>query len=247
MTQEYTLIVTGAGAGIGRALAIGFAQSGVRVVGVGRTAASLKETKALCGNYEFSYKLADVSNPRETTEAFAEVLEESGQIDGLICNAAVYPRIHFLDQPEEEWTRTLLINVCGVANCCRAVLPGMLERNQGRIVVIGSLADWNPISASSAYSASKGALHGLVRAIASEIDRERYPDVLINEFSPSATRTGMSDYGDDPVVVYERVKRLMDFPTGGPSGRLYYRDKELRPPEGVKAKAKRVLSHLLNG
>jgi NAD(P)-dependent dehydrogenase (short-subunit alcohol dehydrogenase family) len=159
----------------------------------------------------------------------------------MICNAAVYPRDYFLDQPAEDWTRTIVVNVAGVANCCRAVLPEMLARNAGRIVVMGSLADMNPIAASSAYSASKGALHALVRAIASEIDPRRFPNVLINEFNPGATRTAMSEAGEDPAVLYPRVRRLVDFPAGGPTGRMFVRDREFRPNESLKGKIGRVV------
>jgi gluconate 5-dehydrogenase len=112
-------------------------------------------------------------------------------------------------------------------------------------VVIGSLADINPIPASSVYSASKAALHSLVRAIASEIDPQRYPNVLINEFMPNATRTAMSDHGDEPASLYPRVKRLVDLPAGGRSGAMFFRDKELRLNESPRARLRRAVLGLL--
>jgi NAD(P)-dependent dehydrogenase (short-subunit alcohol dehydrogenase family) len=247
MAQDRTVVITGAGGGIGRAMAIGFTAGGASVVGLGRTDGPLAETAALCGGGAFEAKVADVSDASATQAAIAEVLSERGAVDILICNAAVYPRAFFVDQSAEEWNRTLMINVCGVANCCRAVLPSMLERGRGRIVVIGSLADMNPVPASSAYSASKAALHCLVKALAAEIDPKRFPDVLVNEFNPSATRTSMSEQGDDPALVFARVKGLADLPAGGPSGRMFFRDKELRPPESLRSKVRRTLSRVLRG
>jgi NAD(P)-dependent dehydrogenase (short-subunit alcohol dehydrogenase family) len=233
-----TVVVTGAGAGIGRALAVGFAGDGCRVVGIGRTRAALEETGALCQG-QFSYLLADVADAEAVANAMERVAAD-GAIDALICNAAVYPREFFLHQPAVDWTSTLLTNVCGVANCCRAVLPAMLDRNAGRIVVIGSLADLSPLPGASAYSASKAALHSLVRALACEIDRRRYPNVLINEFNPPATRTAMCDIGASPSSLYRRVKQLVEFPAGGPTGRMYLRYREYRPNEGARAKLKRI-------
>ena len=245
MTYPGAVVITGAGTGIGRALAIGFTSDGCRVIGFGRTAATLEETQRLCSKELFSYKVADVSDDAAASAALAQVAAETGPIGVLICNAAVYPRVYFLDAPAADWAQALGINVCGVANCCHAVLPAMLARNAGRIVVFGSLADYNPIPASSVYSASKGALHALVRALASEIDRSRYPNVLINEFNPGATRTGMSDFGHDPALVYPWVKRLVDFPAGGPTGRMFICDREVFLNEGVKAKIKRRLLRAL--
>lgn len=235
------VVITGAGAGIGRALAKGFASDGFTVVGLGRTPESLNETGAGCAPGRFLPIVADVSEHAVVDRAIQSVLTSHGPIDALVCNAAVYPRVHFLDQPAEDWERALLINVCGVANCCRSVLPGMLERNHGRIVVVGSFADLNPIPASSAYAASKGAIHALVRALSSEIDRTYYPDVLINEFNPGVTQTSMSSYGDPPEAACPRVKKLVDFPSGGPTGRLFVQDREVVLNESLKRRLLRMV------
>jgi NAD(P)-dependent dehydrogenase (short-subunit alcohol dehydrogenase family) len=241
MKQFRTVVVTGAGTGIGRALCVGFTFDDYVVVGLGRTASALEETRAACKDQLFSYLQVDVTNSTAVAEALAQVVRHNGSIDVLVCNAAVYPRAYFLDQSADEWTHTLMINVCGVANSCRAVLPAMLKRNAGRIVIVGSFADISPLPGTSAYSVSKGALHPLTRALSVEIDRQRYPNVLINEFNPGATRTGMSESGHEPAVVYPWLKRIIDLPSGGPTGRIFLRDKEIQPEEGRKAKLKRHL------
>jgi NAD(P)-dependent dehydrogenase (short-subunit alcohol dehydrogenase family) len=241
MNRFRTVVITGDGTGIGRALAVGFTSEDCIVIGLGRTASMLEETKSLCKNGRYSYKIIDVLDNIAVSAIFAQITFEIGPIDVLICNAAVYPRIYFLDHSPDEWTRTILTNVCGVANCCRTVLPAMLEKNAGRIVIIGSLADIDPVPASSAYSASKGALHALTRALSAEIDRQRYPNVLVNEFNPGVTQTNMSEDDQDPASVYPWVKRLVEFPTHGPTGRMFVRDKEFHLNEGLKAKAKRLV------
>jgi NAD(P)-dependent dehydrogenase (short-subunit alcohol dehydrogenase family) len=241
------IVITGAGSGIGRALAAGFAADAVRVVGLGRTAASLEETKSLCPPGVFSYRICDVSDERAVQEAFGHAAQDVGPVQALVCNAAIYPRTYFLDQTAEDWTRALMINVVGVANCCRQVLPGMLERNKGRIVILGSLADRGPIPGASAYSASKGALHVLAAGLAAEIDPRRFPDVLINELMPGAVRTSMSPQGHDPSEVYVWAKRLTDLPAGGPTGRMFNRDREIRPNDSCKARLIHAVRRRLRG
>ncbi|MGA2411079.1 MAG: SDR family oxidoreductase [Candidatus Binataceae bacterium] len=241
MSQLHTVVITGAGSGIGRALAAGFTSDGYVVAGLGRTASALEETMRLCKDNLFSYKVADVSDNAAVTAALAQIALEVGPIDVLICNAAVYPRAYFLEQPADEWTHALMINICGVANCCRAVLPAMLERHAGRIVVVGSFADAAPIPASSVYSTSKGALHALTKALSAEIDSHRYPNVLVNEFNPGSTRTAMNEGGHEPAAVYPSMKRLVEFPAGGPTGRIFLLDQEIRPREGLKGRIRNLL------
>lgn len=247
MARSKTVVITGEINGISRALAAGFLADGDRVIGLGRSEWAVDESLAnpRCGG--FTFRTVDVSDPGATEAAFDQIAIEAGPIDVLITNAAVYPREFFVDQSPEDWNRTILINLCGVANCCRAVLPAMLARNHGRIVVIGSLADNHPIPASSAYSVSRAALHCLVRAIASEIDATTYPDVLINEHNPHVTRLEPGGGADETIGLYPRVRRLVDLPPGGASGRVFYRDKELRPKEGLKTQLRHALSPLLGG
>lgn len=241
MSQWKNVVVTGAGTGIGQALSLCFASDGYNVVGLGRTISTLQDTQKQCDNGNFAFKVLDVANSEAVEAAFSQIQSEIGPIDILINNAAVYPRKYFLDQSADDWTQAILINICGVANCCRAVLPPMLERNAGRIINVGSLADNNPIPASSAYSVSKGGLHALTRALSSEIDRERYPNVLINELNPGVNKTQMSDSGQEPAAVYPWAKRLVEFPASGPTGRMFLQDREIRPGEGIRARIKRLL------
>jgi NAD(P)-dependent dehydrogenase (short-subunit alcohol dehydrogenase family) len=220
---------------------VGLARDGLRVAGLGRTESTLEETRDACPAGHFSYEVCDVSDDQAVQHAIHRIQSRLGPVDAMICNAAVYPRVHFLDQTGEEWAKTLLINVAGAANCCRWVLPSMLERNFGRIVILGSLADRRPIPGASAYSASKGALHVIAAGLAAEIDPRRFPNVLVNELLPGAVRTSMSVQGQEPEAVYPWVKRLIDLPEGGPTGRMFNRDREIHPNDSLKQRLVRLL------
>jgi NAD(P)-dependent dehydrogenase (short-subunit alcohol dehydrogenase family) len=245
MTEQGCIVITGAGNGIGRALSIGFARDGFRVHGLGRNAGALAATQADCPAGAFSFSEADVADMDRVAAAMEDARKEAGPVFGLVCNAAVYPRIHFLDQSADDWRRALLINVDGVANCCRAALPEMLQRNCGRIVIVGSLASQTPIPGASIYSVSKGALHPLTIALSVEINRDRYPNVLVNEYLPSATRTSMSVAGEDPMESYPRVKALIELPSGGSTGRAYLRGQEYHFNRSPRAMLKRQIFKLI--
>lgn len=232
--------VTGGGSGIGRALCQNLAEAGLDVVALGRSLGSLEETAK--GHARITPKALDVRNPAACDQVFGEIAAEFGQpVDALVASAAIYPREHFLDQSAQNFEDTMLTNIIGVANAVRAVLPDMLARNMGRVCVIGSLADQNPIPTAVAYSASKGALHALVRGIAAEVDRDHYPNVLVNEFMPSATKTAMSEFGQTPQEVAPLIKRLLDFPSGGPHGTCWAGERQIYFGEGLKGMLLRKL------
>lgn len=232
------IAITGATGGIGQALTRQFAETGWKVSAIGRNQAVLA---ALAEHENVHGFAADVADGGACKSAFAEAAAISGPVDALIAGAAIYPKQHFLDQQPEHLAEVLRINVVGVANSVREVLPAMLQANFGRVVVMGSLADMNPLPGSLAYSVSKGALHTLVRGIAEEIDPDRYPNVLINEFSPGATRTAMSAAGNDPEDIYAMLLPLIECGNDGPNGRFFQEHSEIRIGESWKAAIKRVV------
>lgn len=242
-----TVVVTGAGSGVGRALAAGFCEEGADVVGLGRTEESLAETARLHGRGRMRLVVGDVSNEADAERLLAEASGIRGKVDVLINNAAVYPRQGLLESSIREWREAIEINVVGVMMTCKLALPGMLERGHGRIINVGSYAWKRPIPGSSAYSVSKGALHVLTKAIAAEIDRTRYPDVLVNELIPGVIRSGMSESGEDPATVYPHARFLTQLPPGGPSGQLFVRSRMVVEDPGIRARLRGVLSRLSGG
>jgi len=232
-----TVVITGAGSGIGRALAMGFATDGAHVVAFGRTRSSLDETVTLSGSDNISIVVGDTGNDADVKR----LIDSCSQVDVLINNAAVYPKQRVLDSTADDWHDVMQTNVVGVANCCRHALPGMLERGYGRILNVSSFAWMAPIAEAAAYSASKGAVRALTRGLAAEIDRNTYPDVLINEFVPGAVRTRMSDHGLDPADVYPLAAKVVDAPAGSATGRTYNGGELHEEDHGLKARLKRKL------
>src|ERR1700758_5641109 len=184
------VIVTGAGGGLGRALVRALARRGDVAVAFGRDLPRLNETGVGLDPELFRPYKVDAADLEGMERAVAEAGHALGRIDGLFANAASYPRVSLLDQTATSWMDVLRVNVGGVLAACRAVLPIMMRMGHGRIITVGSFADIDPLASSSAYSASKGALHALTRAIARDLGDD-YPDILVNEWIPGALKTAM--------------------------------------------------------
>lgn len=240
-----TVIVTGAGSGIGRAAAVGFCADGAQVVGIGRTQAALEQTVALCRPGTMSFIVGDVANPADVERLFAQARERTGRVDVLVNNAALYPRQGFLEGTHDDWKRVIEVNVIGMALCCRMALPGMLESGHGRIVNLGSFAWRGPIPRSSAYSVSKGAVGPLTKAIAGEIDRGRHPDVLVNQLMPGIVRTRMSESGEEAEAIYPHIRFVASLPAGGPSGETFVQSRLYEEQVGRRTRLKRWLKKTL--
>jgi NAD(P)-dependent dehydrogenase (short-subunit alcohol dehydrogenase family) len=247
MFHGKTVVLTGAGSGVGRGLAVGFARDGADVFGIARTREDLLQTAAQCEG-QLTCVVGDVTIAEDVDRLFAEAISRTGKVDVLVNNAAVYPKVDFLESTHEEWIRAFEINVFGMALCCRKALPDMLEHGYGRILNIGSFAWKGAIPKSSAYAASKGAVSALTRSIAAEIDRQRYPDVLVNELLPGVFRTRMSDEGLDPAEAYPHARFVASLPAGGPHGQTFVRSElYVEYPPGLRTRARRLLSRLSGG
>jgi 2-dehydro-3-deoxy-L-rhamnonate dehydrogenase (NAD+) len=177
-------VVTGGASGLGYAIAERLSASGAKVViwdrdeKAGRAAAV-----ALSGHFV----MVDVSDLAAVTRAVPTTLEGVAAIDILINNAGITgPNVKLWDYPADAWKEVLAVNLDGVFNCCRAVVPHMRARNYGRIVNIASVAgkDGNPNA--SAYSASKAAVIALTKSLGKELADT---DIRVNCVTPAAVRT----------------------------------------------------------
>lgn len=234
-------VVTGAGVGLGRALALELVAQGVTVVGIGRDTRSLAEIAEAAGS-GFHPVLLDVSEISRVQAGFDEIAARLGPVTLLINNAAIYPRREFMEEGPEGFMRTVDVNLGGVAACSHAALTGMIQTGFGRILNVSSYADVSPLPASAGYSVSKGAVRILTRALVADLG-DRFPGIVINDWMPGmlATRMGQAA-GLDPLKAARWGARLALWHDPALNGTVFEMDREILPPRGWK---RRTLDKLL--
>jgi len=179
-----TVLVTGAGRGLGRAIALACAAEGADLALAGRSVEQLEDTAGRVGALGGRSLVvrADVRDPASTAAMVARVEADLGGPDVLVANSGVTgPTKPLWEVTPEEWDDTFAVNVRGPFLCCRAVLPGMMQRRSGSIVIIGSMSGKRPLENRTPYTSSKTALIGLVRTLAAETGRS---GVRVNLVSP---------------------------------------------------------------
>ena len=179
-------LVTGAAVGIGRATAIRLAQDGARVVLIDmneeKLEAAKREIEAFSENV-VSF-VCDVCDEKKVYETVKKAEDRFGKVDILVNNAALWRCwAPFVDTDTEEWRKFLDVNVMGVVYFTKAVLPAMLERGYGRIINVASVAGVYGNANMVHYSATKGAIIAMTRALAKEVSDK---GVLVNSVSPGS-------------------------------------------------------------
>lgn len=183
-TMKETVLITGGSRGIGAAAARLFAAEGYRVVICCQKEIEKARTLAASLPDACAYQ-ADVSDEA----AVNAMIEEIGRVDVLVNNAGIAMQKLFTDTTAEDWERIFRVNVTGMFYTCRAVLPGMIRRQSGRIVNISSMWGETGASCEVAYSASKAAVIGLTKALAKEVGLS---GVTVNCVSPGVIETDMN-------------------------------------------------------
>lgn len=186
-----TALITGAGRGIGRATAIALAKEGVNLGLLGLNMSNLEKVAAELAQFDVKVSIAtgDVSNLESVINAVEHIKADHGPIDILINNAGVAKLGGFLDLTPEEWEKIIQVNLMGVYNATRAVLPGMIERKTGDIINISSSAGQKGAPVTSAYSASKFAVLGLTESLMLEV---RKHNIRVTAFTPSTVVTDLA-------------------------------------------------------
>jgi NADP-dependent 3-hydroxy acid dehydrogenase YdfG len=185
-------IVTGAGRGIGQAIAERFAAEGASVVLASRTAADLervaKEIEA--ANARALVVPTDVTDDAAVDRLVARTVETLGRVDILVtaAGAAVFGPV--TEQRPRDWDAMLAVNLRAVMVCCRAVLPPMLARGRGSIINVASVAASRPIPGAAAYTATKAGVIGFSRVLAEEL---RAGGVRVGVLVPGAVDTPLWD------------------------------------------------------
>jgi 2-hydroxycyclohexanecarboxyl-CoA dehydrogenase len=204
------VLVTGAGRGMGQAMAERLAAEGARVAVTDIDADSaLAAAKALEGAAGFRL---DITDAAEVTARIDEITAALGPIDALVNNAGWDKLSPFLDTDEDLWDRIIDINLRGPIRMTKAVLPGMVERGQGRIVNISSDAGRVGSTGEAVYSACKAGIIGFTKTVAREVARH---NITVNTVCPGPTATPLLQS-----MVGEHEKLIESLKRGIPLGRL---------------------------
>lgn len=185
-------LVTGAGGGVGRAIALRLARDGYAVTLAGRTLFTLQGTAAAIADSGGTARhlVCDVASREQVDRAVDTAERERGPIDVLVNNAGVSESAPFVSMDDGVWERTLAINLNGTYHCMRAVAPGMFSRRSGRIINIASSAGKVGYPYTAAYVASKHGVLGLTRSVALEAASK---GVTVNAICPGWIASDMTD------------------------------------------------------
>lgn len=190
--KDKVTLVTGAASGIGRATALVFGQEGAKVAcadidgeGAERTARQIADTGG-----ESASMQVNVARDKDVQRMIAETVERWGRLDVLVNNAGIYFVLPLAQVPEEEWDRLMDINLKGVYLGCKHAIPQMVGQGEGAIVNVASIAGLRGFAHWTTYSASKGGVIQLTKALAMEVARL---NVRVNCVCPGIIDTGMFD------------------------------------------------------
>lgn len=204
---DKVVVVTGAGTGIGAAIARGFAEAGARVAFVGRRPEPLAAAAAGLNAERVLLHSCDVSDRGEVETLASAVEAEWGAVDVLVNNAGINTNPRSVGEvAPEAWDQTIAINLTGVYNMVRAVLPGMRRQNDGLVIAIASIAGLRASKlAGAAYSASK---HGAVALTNSINEEEVASGIRACAICPGEVETPILAQRPEPVSVQRRAAML---------------------------------------
>jgi 3-oxoacyl-[acyl-carrier protein] reductase len=184
-------LITGAGKGIGRAVALALAAEGANVGLLARTESQLTEVadEVRKLGVKAATATADVADMAAVNQAVEHLKQELGPIDILINNAGIGTFGKFLEMEPAEWEKIIQVNLMGVYYTTRAVLPEMIGRQTGDIINISSTAGQRGAAVTSAYSASKFAVMGLTESLMQEV---RKHNIRVSALTPSTVATELA-------------------------------------------------------
>ena len=205
-----TVLVTGASRGIGKAVAIKFAKKGYNVViSCVHRAEQLEQTRREIESFQapcLAY-LGDMGDLKSCETLFSQIRSRFGGVDVLVNNAGISYIGLLQDMSSEDWERMLHVNLTSVFNCCKLAIPYMVRQKQGKIVNVSSV--WGVVGASceTAYSATKGGINALTKALAKELAPF---NIQVNAVACGAIDTEMNQWMEED----ELIALVEDIPAG---------------------------------
>ena len=205
-----TVLVTGASRGIGKAVAIKFAKKGYNgVISCVPRAEQLEQTRREIESFQapcLAY-LGDMGDLKSCETLFSQIRSRFGGVDVLVNNAGISYIGLLQDMSSEDWERMLHVNLTSVFNCCKLAIPYMVRQKQGKIVNVSSV--WGVVGASceTAYSATKGGINALTKALAKELAPS---NIQVNAVACGAIDTEMNQWMEED----ELIALVEDIPAG---------------------------------
>lgn len=197
-----TVLITGSSRGIGKAIAVKFAKKGYNVIiNCAHNEELLQKTRNEIEGYQVSCHafLGDMGSYDNAKELFLQIKKRYGNLDVLVNNAGISYIGLFTDMAPEDWNKVITTNLTSVYNCCSLAIPDMVRNQYGKIINISSV--WGKVGASCevAYSASKGGMNALTRALAKELAPS---NIQVNAIACGAIDTEMNHFLEDTELMH---------------------------------------------
>ncbi len=209
--ERKKILVTGASRGIGRAIALKFAANGYHLfLNCHTSATQLQEVKRFIDEEYHSpceIVLGDVGNPEDVAFMFEQIYRSCECLDVLVNNAGISHIGLLMDMENDTWRRIMDTNLSSVFYCCRAAIPPMISRKQGKIINISSMWGTSGASCEAAYSASKAGVNGLTKALAKELAPS---NIQVNAIACGVIDTQMNQQLSE----MERIELEEEIPAG---------------------------------
>ena len=197
--KNRTALITGGAQGFGFDIAKKFLNSGANVIIWDIDEKELQNAVKKINNSKLSYNVVDVSNFEKINQTVLEINKKTN-IDILINNAGITgPTAELWNYSINDWSKVIEINLNGTFNCCKAVVPNMIENNYGRIVNIASVAGKDGNASASAYSSSKAAVLALTKTLGKELAEK---NIAVNAVTPAGAKTRILDQMTDKHVKF---------------------------------------------
>ncbi len=206
--ESKTVIITGGASGIGRAAALKFAAEGASVIiwDVDQQKGEATRNEINSQGYDVSFSLLDTTRPEATEQAARDVIDTYQRIDVLINNAGITRDASLQKMSFKDWQAVLDVNLTGVFNCSKAVIPFMIEQQRGRIINTSSVVGLYGNYGQTNYAATKAGVIGMTKTMARELGRYH---ITVNAVAPGFIATDMVKTIPEKVIQMMREKTAL--------------------------------------